>query len=169
MNAAPIITELENNLQTFQGLLRDVPKEIYAWKEQASRWSLLEIVCHLCDEEEEDFRARVRHTLEHPELPLPSIDPAGWVLSRKYHLQDYNERLDYFLSERKKSIDWLRTLKHPDWTRFYAHEKFGNMSAGMFLCNWLAHDYLHIRQITKLKFDYFRWSTNETFAYAGDW
>jgi hypothetical protein len=43
------------------------------------------------------------------------------------------------------------------------------MSAGMLLANWLAHDYLHFRQITKLKYDYIKYRTGEDLAYAGTW
>ncbi len=43
------------------------------------------------------------------------------------------------------------------------------MTAKMFLSNWLAHDYLHIRQITKLKYDYLKQLTNEDLNYAGNW
>jgi hypothetical protein len=43
------------------------------------------------------------------------------------------------------------------------------MTAMLFLSNWLAHDYLHIRQIIKLKFDYLEKMTGEGLSYAGDW
>jgi len=43
------------------------------------------------------------------------------------------------------------------------------MTASMFFSNWLAHDYLHIRQITRLKYDYLKQLTNEDLSYAGTW
>lgn len=50
----------------------------------SGEWSLVEVYCHLYDEEREDFRIRVMQTLLNPELPLPSIDPQGWVSARQY-------------------------------------------------------------------------------------
>jgi len=43
------------------------------------------------------------------------------------------------------------------------------MSAKFILANWLAHDYLHIRQITRLKYDYLQDIPNENLSYAGNW
>ena len=39
----------------------------------------------------------------------------------------------------------------------------------MMLTNWLAHDYLHIRQIIKLKFDFLKDQSDEHLSYAGEW
>ena len=127
------------------------------------------VICHLCDEDKEDFRARTKHTLETPELPLPPIDPTGWVTERKYMQQAFEEKIEEFLTEREYSIQWLESLTDPEWGNAYQHPKFGKMTAKMFLCNWLAHDCLHIRQITRLKYDYLKFISDEPLDYAGEW
>lgn len=38
-----------------------------------------------------------------------------------------------------------------------------------FLTNWLTHDYLHMRQIIKLKYDYLEQQSGEMIDYAGTW
>jgi hypothetical protein len=139
------------------------------WKPNPEKWCLLEIVCHLYDEEREDFRARTKHTLETPNAPLPPIDPQGWVEARNYLQQNYHDKLNNFLTERELSVIWLQTLSNAKWDNAYEHPKLGRMTAKMFLANWLAHDYLHIRQITKVKFDYLKQLTNEDLSYAGNW
>lgn len=169
LNPEIIFTELEKNISVFKSLLENVPEEQYRWKPASDKWSLLEIVCHLYDEELEDFRARVKHVLETPSEKMPGINPVELVTARKYAEQNYESKLEDFLTERKKSVAWLRSLKNPMWNNFYAHPKYGKLHATMFLNNWLAHDLLHIRQITKLKFDYFRFTTGESFDYAGSW
>lgn len=169
MNSTAIFDELERNISVFKSLLDGVPEEQYRWKPATDKWNLLEIVCHLYDEELEDFRARVRHVLETPAEKMPGINPVELVTARKYAEQNFQNRLEAFLTERKNSVAWLRSLKNPLWNNFYAHPKFGKLPASMFLNNWLAHDLLHIRQITKLKFDFFRFKTGESFDYAGNW
>ena len=164
-----IINELNRNKSVFKELLTNVTEEEYLWKSSPEKWSMLEIVCHLFDEEREDFRARTKHVLETPGLPLPPIDPAGWVQQRKYIAQNYAGKLKDFLNERNDSIKWLQSLKNPEWDNAYNHPKFGKMTAKMFLSNWLAHDYLHIRQIVRLKFNYLKHLSNEPLNYAGDW
>ena len=169
MNHQFIITELQKNKDVFHHLLSNQNTEQIFFKPHADKWCLLEVLCHLRDEECDDFRARVNHTLHNPELPMPSIDPVGWVTSRNYMEQEYDTVLKSFLAERVKSIEWLQSLANPQWNNKYMHPKFGDMSAEYFLTNWLAHDYLHIRQITKLKYDYLKHITGQPLNYAGDW
>ena len=43
------------------------------------------------------------------------------------------------------------------------------MSAENILANWLAHDLLHIRQITTLHWEYLSNMSESNLSYAGDW
>ncbi|TND05366.1 MAG: hypothetical protein FD123_3659 [Bacteroidetes bacterium] len=169
MNSEKIISELAANRQVFSGLLSGIGKEMHEWRSNPESWNLQEIVCHLYDEEREDFRARTKHVLETPGLPLSPIDPVGWVQSRNYMQQDYGQMLEKFLEERSASVSWLRSLTDPAWHNAHIHPKFGPMPAKMFLANWLAHDHLHIRQIARLKFEYLKSTSGETLQYAGAW
>jgi len=169
MQANQIIQQLDKNAATFTELLDNVSKEQYLWKPSPDKWCLLESICHLYDEEREDFRYRVQHVLEQPTVPLPSIDPEGWVIQRDYIRQDYYEKLAAFLAERSQSIEWLQRLENPSWENTYHHNHFGPMSAKYFLTNWLAHDYLHFRQITRLKYQYLQHYADHSLEYAGSW
>jgi len=164
-----IIEDLGKNRFIFENLLKNKNKDEYLWKPTPDKWCLLEIICHLHDEEREDFRARTKHTLETPTQPLPKIDPQGWVKSRIYIEQEYSEKLNQFLKERELSLEWIGSLSKPEWENYHEHPKFGKMTARMFLANWLAHDYLHMRQILNLKFQYLKTLTNEDLTYAGNW
>ena len=153
----------------FRELLSGLSKAEYGWKPQADKWNLLEIICHLYDEEREDFRARTTSVLEDPEKPLVSIDPVRWVTERRYAEQDHELMIDKWTNERSLSLDWLRSLVDPAWDNVHQHPKLGAMSAGTFLSNWLAHDYLHIRQIVHLKYQHLQYLTGESLDYAGTW
>ena len=48
-------------------------------------------------------------------------------------------------------------------------EKMGPLSARFFLENWLAHDFLHMRQINRRKYEYLRAHVGNALDYAGDW
>lgn len=145
MNYLAIVNQLSKNKAVFKDLLLVVDEDMVLWKPTSEKWCLLEVVCHLYDEEREDFRARTQHVIETPTAPLPSINPQGWVSLRNYIGQDYNKKLIHFLNEREESIQWLKSLKNPNWQNAYKHSKFGDMTAQMFLYNWLAHDYFHTR------------------------
>jgi len=58
MNHLQIADELERNQVLIENLLRGKDSESYTWKKSPQQWSLLEIICHLYDEEQADFRAR---------------------------------------------------------------------------------------------------------------
>ena len=169
MDTNYIINELQRNKFVIKELLQNLDDNTAKWRPSPEKWCLLEIICHLNDEECEDFRYRLNSTLENPKQEFISIDPVGWVSSRKYIERDFKTELTEFLNERDDSIDMLKQLGDPKWDNYFEHPKFGNMTAKLFFTNWLAHDYLHIRQITKLKFDYLSYTTNEKLNYAGDW
>ncbi len=169
MDHLAIIEELARNRSVFRSLLSGMTKEAYTWRPAPDKWNLLEIICHLHDEERDDFRARTRSVLEDPERPLKPIDPLGWVEARGYPQQDFEAMLGNWEDERDASLDWLRSLVDPDWDSACQHPKLGRLSAGTFLSNWLAHDYLHIRQIIRLKYQYLQQQTGESLDYAGAW
>jgi hypothetical protein len=169
MNDTSIIHLLEHNGAIFTTMLSGISPEMFTWKPAPEKWCLLEILCHLYDEEIYDFKPRIKHVLQNPDNPMPAIDPVKWVTEHKYMEQDYQRILNLFIEERSNSIKWLQTIKDPAWHSYYVHPKFGNMSAFMLLTNWLAHDYLHIRQITSLKYHYLQLQTRESLSYAGSW
>jgi hypothetical protein len=175
-----IIGELENNKAVFEGLLNDLSREIYLFRPPVNheteepgdtipvKWNILEIVCHLYDEEREDFRSRIKHVLEYPRIPLTPIDPQGWVKDRKYMERNFNTVCTAFFKERVKSVEWLRSLRYASWNNVYMHPTLGNLTPWQLLHAWLAHDYLHIRQITFNKYNYLR-SFSVNLGYAGSW
>ena len=169
MNIENIINDLSRNQEVFRELLTGLQDEMYLWKPAPEKWCLLEVVCHLYDEEREDFRARTRHVLQTPKEPMPQFDQIGWVTEREYIKQDFAEKLEAFLKEREQSIAWLSSLQVPKWDNTYDHPKLGPMTAKMFLTNWLTHDYFHIRQIIRIKFEYLKEKTREDLTYAGEW
>lgn len=167
MNQALIINNLARHKQTFESLLSNHEKEVYRWKPTPDKWCLLEIVCHLYDEEREDFRARTKHILHQPAKPFIPIFPVEWVEARDYLGQNYEEKLKAFLSERQASIDWLHALENPSWENVHTHQHFGAMTANLFLANWLEHDYIHLRQIIRTLHQYNAAHSGQDLTYAG--
>lgn len=169
MNLESCIVLLDRHAQVIQGMAAGVPPEQARWKPMPESWSLLEVVCHLLDEEREDFRVRLKHILDQsPGLP-PPIDPQGWVTARQYNQRDPGQSLAAFIQEREASLAWLRTLESPDWD-VALEAPFGRITAGDMLAAWVAHDLLHLRQLTELHYAYLqRTAQPYRVAYAGDW
>lgn len=170
MNATRLINSLESFGIALPAIVAGVSDEDARWKPPSGAWSILEIVRHLGDEEVDDFRTRVRMTLENPVEPWPPIDPEGWAVERHYNEDDFAAAINRFTRERTASIIWLRGLLSPDWSQAHQHPKFGPIRAGDLLTSWKAHDCLHLRQIAKRMFEIAQ-CDGAPFAidYAGEW
>lgn len=147
MDHQNIIDRLMHNQPIIENIVINVPAEEARWKPSDTEWSLLEIICHMVDEEKDDFRTRLKLALENPEAVFPPIDPEGWAIARNYNDKDWHKTIAEFFEERKQSVSWLQNLVSANWKSAGMHPKMGPMFAEMILANWLAHDLIHIRQM----------------------
>ncbi len=165
-----MIAALEDAGTYLPCLVQSISDEDAKWKPPSQNWSILEIFCHLVDEEKEDFRQRIRLTLKNPKTQWPSINPELWAVDRRYNESNFQEIVAEFRSEREQSVAWLKSLEEPNWYETYEHTHLGKISAGDLLASWVAHDQLHVRQIAKRRYEMInRDSGSFQFAYAGDW
>jgi len=169
MDYQHIVLKLQQNKEVFISLLNGVTEQEYTWKPQPEKWCMLEVICHLYDEEINDFRMRLKYLFERPGEDPPKYNTIQWVMEHRYMEQDFQERLSQFLDERDQSIHWLRSLSNPPWDNYFDHPKMGPMSGHLYISNWLAHDYLHMRQIARLKYDYLKETSGQDLKYAGNW
>ena len=169
MNYRTLYRELENSTEMIRALLTGISQEEAQIKPNAESWSILEVVCHLYDEEREDFREHLDFILHRQTEEWHRIDPVGWVTEREYNKQNLTEMQEKFFAERWKSLEWLRGLSEANWETTYTSQ-FGSMKAGdMFAC-WVAHDNLHVRQLTELRRKWIERITQPyDIEYAGDW
>lgn len=169
MNLDFYLKRLAENARVLEGLVGGVDEAQARWKPASERWSILEVSGHLYDEEVEDFRQRLDYTLHRPGEAWPKIDPRGWVTERAYNERDVGESLRKFVSERERSLTWLRGLREPDWS--VAQERpQGVLAAGDILASWVAHDLLHVRQLARLHYEYVaRAAEPYRIEYAGEW
>ena len=130
----------------------------------------MEVINHLLDEEREDFRKRLALVLNNPEASWPPIDPEGWAVERKYNEGQLGDAVERFSRLRKQSIVWLRSLHRPDWTQAHEHPRFGPFPAGDLFAAWVAHDSLHLRQLSKRMYQMAVRDAGEySTRYAGEW
>lgn len=153
MNLHYFIDRLSKNRGVFERLLSGVRLEQARWKPSPDKWSMLEVINHLYDEEREDFRQRIEIVLADPNQAWPRIDPRTWVTTRGYNERELDTSLKNFLAEREKSLAWLEQLSAPNWQNSNEGPN-GLLTAGDLLASWLAHDFLHIRQLARLHWQY---------------
>ncbi len=166
VNVETASNRLAASVQVLHDLVKGVSDAQARWKPGPERWSILEVINHLYDEEREDFRYRFRHLLERPDEPVPPIDPPRWAIERRYNERQLGPSLEGFLAERRASLAWLATLEAPN---LEIASPTGR-TTGELLAAWVVHDLLHVRQLTKLHYDYWAREVQPLrLEYAGEW
>jgi len=161
--------ELVNSTETIRALLAGISQEEAQIKPSRGSWSILEVVCHLYDEEREDFREHLDFILHRQHEEWHPIAPQAWVKLRKYNQRNFTSMRSKFFLEREKSLAWLRKIRNSDWNITYK-SKFGSMRAGDMFASWVTHDNLHIRQLTELRRVRIERITKPYhIRYAGEW
>ena len=171
MNIENLIRSLERFGSTLPVLVKgQYPTTMLAGGPESGNYSILEVVCHLVEEEMFDFRARVISTLEDPSRQWSPIDPAAWAQERDYNSKDLDEQVQLFVNERRKSIEMIKSVSDPEWNNTYQHPHIGPLRAGDLMSAWAAHDHLHARQIAKRNYEIVqRDAGNYSTQYAGNW
>jgi hypothetical protein len=109
------------------------------WRERPApdEWSPIEIVCHLRDEEAEDFGARLRVVVEGGTTFAP-IDPAPWVEERGYRDADPEAALAAFRERRAATLAFLAAVSSERLRHALPHPRLGTLSGMDLLAAWVT-------------------------------
>lgn len=161
--------ELVNSTEMIRSLLAGIDQNQAQIKPSSGKWSILEVICHLYDEEREDFREHLDFILHRQHEEWHPISPLAWVKLRKYNEQNFKPMQSKFFTEREKSLEWLKKIRNSDWNTIYK-SRGRSMRAGDMFASWVAHDNLHVRQLVELRRFHIEKATKPyRIAYAGDW
>ncbi len=161
--------ELIDSTNMIKAVLQGISEEDARIKPDADTWSVLETLCHLHDEEREDFREHLDFALHQENREWRRTDQDNWRTSRRYNEQSFREMKEKFFGERSKSLDWLRGLSHADWD-VSCTTPWRPLTAGEIFVSWIAHDNLHLRQLVELRRARIeRISKPYSLTFAGDW
>ena len=169
MNLDYCLAQLTSNAAAIEQLVAGLDSESAHWKPSDNDWSVVEVMCHLADEEREDFRSRFQFIMSGASGDPPPND-SGNVTERRYNERDLASSLADYLNERQRSLEWLRGLTNIPFDTKTTWSWGRTISVGDMLVSWVAHDVLHLRQLTELKWGYqMQQFAPYDPAYAGDW
>jgi len=109
-------------------------------------WSPVEILCHLRDEESEDFGARLRVIVDGAGEFAP-IDPERWAVERRYDEASLPEVLFTLRARRQTNLDLLASISPKALEGSRPHKRLGSLSGQDILAAWVAHDRIHLAQL----------------------
>lgn len=152
-----LLDALLSDLDVADWRARPIPRE----------WAPVEIICHLRDEEVEDFGARLRVVLDGGARFTP-IEPERWVEDRHYRDADLGEALAALRERRMATLTFLASVPPDRLSSGVEHPTLGRLSGLDLLAAWVAHDRLHLAQLanTLAKLWAARWAPARA-EYAG--
>jgi hypothetical protein len=140
-----------------------------AWRARPApnEWAPVEIVCHLRDEEAEDFGVRVRVVLAGGDRFVP-IDPERWAVERRYREVDPHAAMAAFRQHRQENLGLLESVRADDLVRTVVPASGSALSGLDLVAAWVTHDRLHLHQLagTLARLWADRWAPLRA-AYAG--
>lgn len=171
VNAQHLLSAGQVQLARFPALLDalvgDLDPTDWRTRPIPGEWAPIEIVCHLRDEEVDDFGARLRVVLDGGERFAP-IDPERWVEDRRYRDADPADALRAFHERRGATLVFLASVPPERLSSGLEHPRVGRLSGLDLLAAWVAHDRLHLAQLanTLARLWATRWAPART-EYAG--
>jgi DinB superfamily len=170
MNAALLAdarSELGRMPTMLESLLGGLDAEDARTRPALAEWSPVEIVCHLRDEETEDFGARLRVILSGADN-FVRIDPERWAEERHYGEASLQEALGAFRARREESLELLHSIAPEALDGSRSHGRLGRLSGRDLVAAWVAHDRIHLAQLaaTLARVWALRWAPLRT-EYAG--
>ena len=149
------------------GLLAGLDAEGARTRPAPAEWSPVEIVCHLRDEETEDFGARLR-VIVSGTGEFARIAPERWAEERRYGEASLSEALAAFQALRRASLELLQSVAPEALGGSRPLGRFGSLSGRDLVAAWVAHDRLHLAQLagTLARIWALRWAPLRT-DYAG--
>jgi len=147
---ASVLAETRRELARLPRLLEmlvgDLDEAIAHARPAPREWSPVEILCHLRDEETEDFGARFRTILDGGTEFAP-IDPEAWVEARRYRDSALQDTLAELCARRAASLQLLASIVPERLSAAGDHRRLGSLSGLDLLVAWVAHDRLHLSQL----------------------
>lgn len=138
--------ELARFPTVLDALLTDLHPAAWRVRPAPAEWAPVEIVCHLRDEETEDFGSRLGVVLTDGDSFAP-IDPERWAVERRYLEDDGPRALATFLERRATSLGAFAAIEPARLTATVAHRRSGGLSGLDILVAWVEHDRLHLTQL----------------------
>ncbi|HYB41588.1 MAG TPA: DinB family protein [Candidatus Methylomirabilis sp.] len=132
---------------TLQALVGDLDARTARIRPAPAEWSPVEVLCHLRDEETDDFGARLRVLLDGGAEFAP-IHPERWVEERRYRESEPLEVLERLRQLRAASLELLASTPPDRLLAAAPHKRLGSLSGLDLLVGWVAHDQLHLSQLS---------------------
>ena len=126
--------------------LENAGDEVAGWHPEEGEWCAKEALGHLYETERRGFAGRIAEILSAPAGEEPMLKATG-PLAPGYCDKPLAQLLDDFNTQRRSSVEYIRSLRGEDLDRAGIHERVGRITVIDLLHEWVHHDRAHIAQI----------------------
>jgi hypothetical protein len=148
-SAKDALDALRATPEVLDGLLAGVaPERAGAARGGDEGWSVVEVVCHLRDAEEEAIERM--QAMRDADAPfLTAYDQEQWASERAYAAANLRDALAAFMTLRARHIAALEALSPAEWERTGRHEEQGKITIVAHTQHIISHDAVHAAQIAR--------------------
>ncbi len=131
-------------------LTADLSDEELRRPERPGKWSIIQVVDHLADQEiVSSFR--LRSVIAESRPPLRGYDQDQWAKRLRYGEAPLSEVLEELAMARRRSLRLYESLSEEELDRFGVHAERGEESARRLRALMAAHDLVHRQQIARIR------------------
>ncbi|GAB7058245.1 MULTISPECIES: DinB family protein [unclassified Paenibacillus] len=145
-----LVQNYARGYERLSAALEGVSEELLNFKPGENKWSIKEVVIHVCDAEMLAVDRMKRIISENHPLFF-KFDPDGWASRLNYSALDMNFYLNLFKMIRESMVPILQQLKEDDWKRTGVHNIAGKLSLRDVVETFVEHVNTHVRQIERNK------------------
>lgn len=136
------------------GLMRDLFKEFtpseYDIRPDPERFSLREVICHEADWEP-IMLTRIKAGVDKPGCTITAYDEVKMAADHDYASKDPVAMLDTWEADRKKTIEYVRTLTDEQLAHPIVHPERGHMTVSDIAHMIVCHDLYHLEQVSTMR------------------
>lgn len=111
-------------------------------------WSVVEVVCHLRDAEEEAL-SRMRLMRDNIAPVIAAYDQERWAREYNYAQASLQDALAAFARFRTQHVNELVQLSPQEWEHSGQHEEQGTITISSHALHIVSHDAIHAAQIAR--------------------
>ena len=131
-------------------LISGVSRKRLTRRPAPGKWSVLEILVHLCDDEIV-IGWRLRMIITRPGVRITSFNQEDWANDFKYRRQNVADSLSLFRYLRKSNLTLLRLVSKQKLKAAHGlHEERGKETVSYFIRLTAGHDLNHLFQIRRI-------------------
>ena len=131
--------------------LREIPEAVLRKKPTEDEWSVLEVLCHLADMENEVFNRQWQQVSADASEPITPPDTSRWAEERGYQWRDLSLALKSFIKARLSSLSLIEHLIEKEILHQTVQHSTLSQTKISELIGFVAkHDRIHLRQCVNL-------------------